>query len=89
MKAGKTIGSGGFGCVFRPALKCKGVNERESNKISKVMTSNNALDEYNQIMLLKDILEKIPNYSNYFIIDGLTICHPDKLTSSDLINFEK
>ena len=54
MKAGKTIGSGGFGCVFRPALKCKGVNERESNKISKVMTSNNALDEYNQIMLLKD-----------------------------------
>ena len=23
LKGGKVIGSGGFGCIFRPALKCK------------------------------------------------------------------
>ena len=49
-KGGKVIDSGGFGCVFKPALKCeKAVNECNRNKISKLMTSKHAKDEYNQI----------------------------------------
>lgn len=89
MKAGKTIASGGFGCVFRPSLKCKLANEREPDKISKLMTSKHALAEYNEVTILKNILDKIPNYTNYFIIDGFTICQPDKLTNADLIDFKK
>ena len=34
---GKVIASGGYGCVFNPALRCKGKN-RVKNKISKLMT---------------------------------------------------
>ena len=89
MEGGKTIASGGFGCVFRPSLKCKMIDDREPNKISKLMTSKHALAEYNEVLLLKNILNKIPNYMNYFIIDGFTICEPDKLTKSDLTDFKK
>ena len=28
-KGGKVIASGGFGCVFQPALKCKGTAKRD------------------------------------------------------------
>jgi hypothetical protein len=28
---GKVIASGGFGCVFTPALKCQGIKKREQN----------------------------------------------------------
>jgi hypothetical protein len=31
-KGGKVIASGGFGCVFSPALKCKGSRTRSKNK---------------------------------------------------------
>jgi hypothetical protein len=35
---GKVIASGGYGCIFRPALKC--VNKpRPKNEVSKLMTN--------------------------------------------------
>ena len=36
-EGGKVLASGGFGCVFTPALKCEGSTSRsrEKNKISK------------------------------------------------------
>ena len=84
---GKAIASGGFGCVFYPALKCKDSVNRDSNKISKLFTNKHALTEYNEIQLLKPLLKQIPNYSDFFIINNLTLCTPDKLSSDDLINF--
>ena len=36
-KGGKVIASGGYGCVFDPALKCEGSSKRDSNKISKLI----------------------------------------------------
>jgi hypothetical protein len=84
---GKAIASGGFGCVFYPALKCKDSVNRDSNKISKLFTNKYALTEYNEIQLLKPLLKQIPNYSDFFIINNLTLCTPDKLSSDDLINF--
>ena len=48
-KGGKVIASGGYGCVFSPALKCKGSSKRENNKITKLMTERHATDEYNEI----------------------------------------
>jgi hypothetical protein len=85
---GNVIASGGFGCVFNPALKCKGKN-RENNKISKLMTKKHALDEYNEIESIKKKLDNIPNYEKYFLVDNFTICVPDKLTEYDLENYEK
>ena len=37
-KGGEMINSGGFGCVFNPALRCKGSNSRKANYISKLGT---------------------------------------------------
>jgi hypothetical protein len=87
-KGGKVIASGGFGCVFSPALKCQGEKNRGKNRISKLLTKKHALSEYNEIKEFKKKLDKIPNYQNYFLINEFNICKPAKLTKNDLLNFE-
>lgn len=88
-KGGKVIASGGFGCVFSPALNCQGKKSRGKNMISKLLTKKHALSEYNEIKEFKKKLDKIPNYQNYFLIDKFSICKPAKLTASDLVNFKE
>ena len=88
IKGGKVIASGGFGCVFDPPLRCKG-KQREKNKVSKLMIERHVLSEFNEIEQFKKVLRKIPNYSNYFLVDDFSICDPEKLDSEDLINFKK
>jgi serine/threonine protein kinase len=83
-KGGKVIASGGYGCVFNPALKCAGSSKRESNKISKLMTERHALQEYEEIQKIKSKLSSIPNYQDSFLIYDATLCRPAKLTASDL-----
>lgn len=85
---GKVIASGGYGCVFNPALKCKG-KEIERNKISKLMTKRHAISEYNEIQDIKKKINGIANYKNYFLVDDFTICTPDTIQESDLENYEK
>ena len=86
-QGGKVLASGGFGCVFKPALKCVGKNKRDKDKISKLMTNRHATDEYDEIEYINSKLNKIPNYKNYFLIDDYTICKPSKLTNDDLKNY--
>ena len=43
---GKVLASGGFGCVFKPALKCEGESKRHTNKVSKLMSEKHATEEY-------------------------------------------
>ena len=88
---GKIIASGGFGCIFNPQLKCatNKNNNVSSNKISKLMINKYANDEYTQISKFKNILNVIPNYSNYFLLDGFELCKPVKLTNTDLSNYKK
>lgn len=86
---GKILASGGFGCVFSPALKCKNSNKREKNKVSKLMTSKNAKEEYDELINIRHKLVKIPNYQDYFLVDNYSICTPGDLTKSDLSNFNK
>ena len=85
-KGGKVIASGGFGCIFKPSLKCVNV-EKSPNNISKLMTIKHSTEEYNQIQNLKETLQNIPNYNKYFLVDGFTLCKPDKLTKEDLEKF--
>jgi serine/threonine protein kinase len=85
---GKVIGSGGYGCVFRPALRCSGTRKRASKTISKLMLNKYVKREYMEITKYLPILQKIPNYKNYFIIEGANICQPAPLTRQDLNNFD-
>ena len=84
---GKVIASGGYGCVFNPALKCEGSSKRDSNKISKLMTERHATQEYEEINQIKDKLDSVKNYRDYFLIYDSNICRPAKLTASDLTSF--
>jgi serine/threonine protein kinase len=87
-QGGKVIGSGGYGCVFRPALRCNGTRKRASKTISKLMLNKYVKREYMEITKYLPILQKIPNYKNYFIIEGANVCQPAPLTRSDLSNFD-
>jgi len=89
LKGGEVIASGGFGCVFSPALKCKGAKKRETGKITKLMKNKYALSEYEEISKFKNKLDDIKDYKNYFLIDDITLCEPDKITQSDLLKYSK
>jgi len=86
-KGGKVLASGGFGCVFSPALKCEGETKRAKGKISKLMSEKHATQEYEEIVSIKTKLDKIKNYRDYFLIYDATLCKPDTLSSADLSGF--
>jgi hypothetical protein len=90
---GKALTSGGFGCLFKPALKCKNTLnydriQDDGQLVTKLMTKKHAKDEYKQINNFKTILDHIPNYQNYFLVDGFSICEPAELTNDDLEDFD-
>lgn len=89
VNGGKVIGSGGFGCIFTPELKCTNKSVKYGKSISKLMKKKYATIEYNDIIKYKTILSAIPDYENYFLIKGFSLCTPEKLEKSDLINFDK
>ena len=95
---GKAQTSGGFGCLFKPALQCKntlnydkiqGNGKGNKKLVTKLMTTRHARDEYKQITEFKEILDHIPNYQNYFLVDGFSICEPAELTKEDLEDFDE
>ena len=89
---GKVIASGGFGCIFSPALNCKtrkNKNDQNKQQISKLMTKKNAKSEYKEIIKFQSILKNIPHYKNYFLLNDFTLCQPKNLTKSDLKDYKK
>jgi hypothetical protein len=52
------------------------------------MLNKHVKREYMEITKYLPILQKIPNYKNYFIIEGANICQPAPLTRDDLDNFD-
>jgi hypothetical protein len=92
LKGGKVLGSGGYGCLLIPAVKCKNeeynrYNSKNKN-ITKLMLAKNAQKEYDEIMKYKKSLTTIPNYKNYFLIDDIDICEPSELSKYDLQDYE-
>lgn len=87
-KGGSVIGAGGYGCVFRPALKCKNKKFKLNTKknVSKLLLKRYAVNEYKKSKAFYKLLKKIPNHKNFFIFPQ-HICSPDKLTQEDKINF--
>ena len=86
-KGGKAIASGGFGCVFKPALKCSGETTR-ANGVSKLMYTNYAEQEMNEVERFRPVIMQIPNHEQYFIMHGISLCDPAPLTKEDLENVE-
>ena len=88
---GQVINSGGFGCIFNPSLKCENIEKSKSsnNEISKLMITKYAEYEYNQIEKYRKMLNVIPNYNNYFLLNNFQLCKPDKLTTNDLKGYKK
>jgi len=87
-KGGKVIGSGGFGCIFKPAIKCKD-KKRDETDITKLMKKKYATSEFKNIEKYRKMLENIPNYEDYFLVNGFSVCEPDKLTNDDINAFDK
>jgi serine/threonine protein kinase len=95
-KGGNVLASGGFGCVFSPSLKCKDSSEENTHtetitkgRLSKLMMRKNAIQEYDEIVKIREKLKVIPNYQNYFLLDNFTKCEPAKLTKRDVSNYTK
>ena len=86
MKGGKVIAAGGFGCVFKPSLKCKNGNNYKG--ITKLMFKKYAKQEYLEINKIKDIIKNLKNYKDYFLVDNIKICDINKLTNDDLIGLD-
>jgi len=98
LQGGKAFASGGFGCLFDPSLKCEQEEEEEEKaknddpgikRVSKLMFTKNAKREYNEIVKFKTVLETIPNYEKYFLIEHFTVCSPSELREDDLTAFDK
>ena len=53
MNGGEVISSGGYGCIFRPSLKCKSTIKSKSEKnnkyISKLLFNKHADEEISEI----------------------------------------
>lgn len=86
-KGGKAIASGGFGCVFQPALKC--VNKPRGNGVSKLLFKDDAIDEMGELVEILPILNRIPNKEKYFIGVKVKMCDIDLLDDEDKVNFDK
>lgn len=84
-KGGEVIGAGGYGCIFSPALRCAGSNERKGD-ITKLLEKNDANDEWNELKNVRNIVKNIPNYNNYFLVNNIFKCKPNTITENDLKN---
>lgn len=87
-KGGKAFASGGFGCVFRPALKCKDSKQSQTGYISKLMLTKYAEREIKLIKQSYDIIKNIDNFKRYFLIYDYKLCEPSPLSSNDLIDYD-
>lgn len=84
---GQVIGAGGYGCVFKPALKCEGSNNRTTG-ISKMLSNKDADTEWKEISNVKNIILKIPNNDRYFLLGDMNMCKPNLLSEDDKKNME-
>lgn len=85
---GKAIASGGYGCVFRPAIKCEGEKSPRRDSISKLMKRTKAEDEMDEVKNAEKVLSVIPNYEKYFAVTGYHMCKPAALTKEDEDSFD-
>lgn len=68
---GALIGQGTYGCVFRPALPCRGNTRNRPGQISKLMDASDAEEELKQ----RDLFRSVDPTQKYFLYP-FEICDP-------------
>ena len=94
-RGGAAIAAGGFGCVFRPALRCKaGTHEASLYRradVSKLMRKHDAEEEMREVARVVPVLRLIPNAARYFMGIGSAgtfySCEPAPLTERDKLHY--
>ena len=87
-KGGAVIGAGGFGCVFRPPLRCPGEGDvGEGPRVTKLMSSSDADHEYHMITRFNKTISTIPNHDSFFLTAPVSLCNvdPELISHSDLV----
>ena len=90
VRGGAPIAAGGFGCVFKPPIRCTSRGRRvhyNENGVSKLMIERHAKTEMAEIKKVLTYVKKIPHYNRYFLLDGITTCTPGTLTLDDRKGF--
>ena len=88
-KGGRPIKSGSYGCVFKPVLKCdKNKSAELENGISKLMDEDAAQIEFDTIVEVQTHIKGIPNNNDYFLVNDIKMCAPEKLSPADLNEFD-
>lgn len=91
MKGGKVIASGTYGCVFDPALICKGETKRKPGYVTKLLQKEDFDDEMKETVAILPYISQIPNNENYFVVIQNKPCRPrtKKIKKEDMEDYEK
>lgn len=84
-KGGKVIGTGSYGCVFSPPLMCKGSSSRPNpdTTVTKLMETDDALQEEGEIKKVLERIRVIPDYGRYTLLNDVYVCEPDVAAITD------
>lgn len=72
-KGGKKIGSGTYGCVYKPALRCQGKTKRKKSAISKFMKKRHAKSEIRENERIEEL-----DPEGKFHVKILEVCVPNE-----------
>ena len=87
-KGGAPFIKGGYGCIFRPALKCVGMKSTP-NYVSKLIETKYAKREYDYVMQIKKKLSSLgSDIRKYLLLDNVTMCDPAPLSGDDMKDME-
>lgn len=81
---GKAIGAGTFGCVFRPALRCRGVNHSNKNNrnyVSKLMLKPAAAKEMEIVKYFSGFIKRLDEETQqiHFVLNKTFQCEPEPI----------
>jgi serine/threonine protein kinase len=86
MQGGRLLDQGMYGCVFTPALKCKGASVKpdQEDPFYPPVSKLTLIDDAKQEFAVSEIIRKLPDWKRYFAVSE-SICEPSpKQTEKEL-----